>query len=88
VVTMGTEGAAWADEHGEGSAAPPAVDAIDITAAGASFNAALAISISEGDTLESAVRLANAAAAYSSTVNGAEPSLPTRAQAEALLLPA
>lgn len=85
VVTMGAEGAAWADEHGEGSAPPPPVDATDITAAGASFNAALTISIAEGRTLEDAVRLANAAAAYSSTVVGAEPSLPTRAQAEALL---
>jgi ribokinase len=85
VVTMGSEGAAWADDHGEGSSAPPSVHAIDITAAGASFNAALAISIAEGGTLESAVRLANAAAAYSSTVVGAEPSLPTRQQAEALL---
>ncbi len=85
VVTMGAEGAAWCDTHGEGSAPPPKVDATDITAAGASFNAALAISIAEGRSLADAVRLANAAAAYSSTVVGAEPSLPTRAQAEALL---
>lgn len=87
VVTMGVEGAAWCDEDGEGSAPPPKVHAIDITAAGASFNAALAISIAEGRSLADAVRLANAAAAYSSTVVGAEPSLPTRAQAEALLSP-
>jgi ribokinase len=85
VVTMGAKGAAWSDEHGDGSAAPPPVHAADITAAGASFNAALAISIAEGRPLEDGVRLANAAAAYSSTVIGAEPSLPTRAQAEALL---
>jgi ribokinase len=85
VVTMGSKGAAWSDENGDGSAAPPPVHATDITAAGASFNAALAIGIAEGRSLEQAVRLANAAAAYSSTVIGAEPSLPTRAQAEALL---
>jgi ribokinase len=85
VVTMGAKGAAWCDEHGDGSAAPPPVNTTDITAAGASFNAALAVSIAEGRPLEHAVRLANAAAAYSSTVIGAEPSLPTRAQAEALL---
>jgi ribokinase len=85
VVTMGSKGAAWSDEHGDGSAAPPPVNATDITAAGASFNAALAIGLAEGRSLEQAVRLANAAAAYSSTVIGAEPSLPTRAQAEALL---
>jgi len=88
VVTMGAEGAAWADDESEGSAAPPRVDAIDATAAGASFNAALAISIAEGASLDEAVRFANAAGAYSSTVTGAEPSLPTRAQAEALLVPA
>lgn len=85
VVTMGAKGAAWCDEQGPGSAAPPPVDATDITAAGASFNAALAISIAEGHSLEQAVTLANAAGAYSSTVVGAEPSLPTRAQAQALL---
>jgi ribokinase len=85
VVRMQAKGAAWSDGHGEGSATPPPVDVTDITGAGASFNAALAISIAEGRSLEDAVRLANAAAAYSSTVVGAEPSLPTRAQAEALL---
>lgn len=88
VVTMGSKGAAWADDHGEGTARPPIVDAIDTTGAGSSFNAALAISIAEGAGLENAVRLANAAGAYSSTVAGAEPSLPTRSQAEALLVPA
>lgn len=88
VVTMGTDGAAWADDESEGTARPPLVDAIDTTGASSSFNAALAISIAEGASLEDAVRLANAAGAYSSTVIGAEPSLPTRAQAEALLVPA
>lgn len=87
VVTLRAEGAAWCDDTSEGAAPPPRVDAIDITAAGASFNAALAISIAEGRSLEEAVHLANAAGAYSSTVIGAEPSLPTRAQAEALLSP-
>jgi ribokinase len=88
VVTMGAGGAAWCDEDGEGSAPPPPVNATDTTAAGASFNAALAISIAEGSSLADAVRLANAAGAYSSTVNGAEPSLPTRSQVEALLVSA
>jgi ribokinase len=88
VVTMGAQGAAWADDESEGTARPPLVDAIDTTGASSSFNAALAISIAEGASLEDAVRLANAAGAYSSTVIGAEPSLPTRAQAEALLVPA
>lgn len=88
VVTLAADGAAWADEHGHGTLPPPAVHAVDTTAAGASFNAALAIGIAEGQTVESAVGLANAAAAFTSTVHGAEPSLPTRAQAEALLQPA
>lgn len=88
VVTMGAAGAAWCDDDHEGSAPPPPVHTTDSTAAGASFNAALAISIAEGSSLDEAVRLANAAGAYSSTVVGAEPSLPTRAQVEALLTPA
>jgi ribokinase len=88
VVTLAADGAAWADGDNVGSSRPPAVHAIDATAAGASFNAALAISIADGAPLDEAVRLANAAGAYSSTVTGAEPSLPTRAQVEALLAPA
>ncbi len=88
VVTLGADGAAWCGQNDEGSSRPPRVQAIDSTAAGASFNAALAISIAEGRSIEEAVRLANAAGAYSSTVVGAEPSLPTRSQAEALLVPA
>jgi ribokinase len=89
VITLGAHGAAWADEHGDvGTATPPPVDAVDTTAAGASFNAALAVLLAEGRPLEEAVRFANAAAAYASTVHGAEPSLPSRGQAEALLLPA
>ena len=86
VITLGGQGAAWCDDHGFGSAAPPRVDVIDITAADASFNAALAVMIAEGAPLAEAVRLANAAGAYSSTVTGAEPSLPTREQVEALLM--
>lgn len=88
VVTMGADGAAWCDGDSEGSSRPPLVHAIDTTAAGASFNAALAISIADGAPLDEAVRMANAAGAYSSTVNGAEPSLPTRAELEALLVTA
>ena len=59
-IAAAIDSAAWADEDSEGGAAPPRVDAIDATAAGASFNAALAISIAEGRSLEHAVRFANA----------------------------
>jgi ribokinase len=62
------------------------VEVKDTTAAGDTFNAALAVALSEGAALEHALRFANAAAAISVTRLGAQASAPTRREVEALLV--
>jgi len=57
----------------------------DSLAAGDTFNGALAVALTEGQSLESAVRFAKAAAALSVTRKGAQPSAPTRKAIEQLL---
>jgi len=61
------------------------VPALDTTAAGDAFNAALAVYLGEGKTLEEAVFFANAAGALAATRVGAQPSLPYRREVEELL---
>jgi ribokinase len=85
VVTLGARGAVWSDGSTDGVTRPPRITAIDATAAGDSFCAALALAIVEGQPLPDAVLFACAAGAHAATVRGAEPGLPTRAQVEALL---
>ena len=55
-----------------------AVEVVDATAAGDTFNGALAVALAEGRPLESAAHLANLSAAASVSRLGAQPSLPTR----------
>ena len=61
------------------------VKAVDTTAAGDSFNAGLAVGLAEGMDIDSAIRLANATGALSTTKLGAQPAMPTREQAQALM---
>lgn len=85
IVTLGAAGAYVLD--GDGGRLVPAfkVSPVDTTAAGDTFNGALAVAIAEGKPLLDAVRFGNAAAALSVTRVGAQPSIPTRAEVEALL---
>lgn len=62
------------------------VEAIDTTAAGDTFNAALAVALAEGQPLEQTLRFANAAAALSVTRLGAQSSAPTREEVENFLV--
>jgi ribokinase len=61
------------------------VEVRDTTAAGDTFNGALAVAIAGGSAIESAIPFANAAAAISVTRLGAQASAPTRAEVEELL---
>ncbi|WP_028612613.1 ribokinase [Paenibacillus harenae] len=58
------------------------VEAVDTTGAGDTFNGALAVKLSEGSTLEEAVRFAVAASALSVTKLGAQSGMPLRAEVE------
>jgi len=62
-----------------------AVEVRDTTAAGDTFNAALAVALAEGAALEHALRFANAAAAISVTRPGAQTSAPLRREVDDFL---
>ncbi|SCB88445.1 Ribokinase [Bacillus wiedmannii] len=55
-----------------------AVDVVDTTGAGDTFNGALAVALSEGETLQKAIRFANIAGGLSVTKLGAQGGIPTR----------
>src|SRR5207302_1376246 len=61
------------------------IEVRDTTAAGDTFNAALAVALAEDKPIEEAIRFANAAAAISVTRLGAQASAPSRPEVEALL---
>lgn len=86
-VTRGGEGAVLI-RNGEtvASAIPPAVAVVDTVGAGDTFVAALAVALLEGQAPQAALRFACAAGACAVTRPGAQPSLPTRAEVDPLLL--
>ena len=85
-VTLGAEGALLLDDGEEvARAVPPQVDAVDGTAAGDAFTACLLVSLLEGRDHEEALRRACAAGAVAASRFGAQPSLPTAAEVDAIL---
>jgi ribokinase len=85
-VTLGAEGAVLVEEGEEVAwAEPPPVHAVDGTAAGDAFTACLVVSLLEGRPREEALRRACAAGAIAASRPGAQPSLPTAAEVDALL---
>lgn len=86
IVTLGAEGAVavWQDRSAYAPALP--VSPIDTIGAGDCFCGALAALLDAGETLETALPLANAAAALCTLKQGAIPAMPTRSEAEAALL--
>jgi len=85
VLTLGKRGAYWSTGEGEGFVATPSVTTVDTTAAGDCFSGALAVALSENETLENAVKFACAAAAISVTRMGAQASMPTRKEVVEIL---
>jgi len=85
-VTLGGEGAVLY-KQGREIARVPAFDVsvVDTTGAGDTFCGALAVALAEGQPPEQALRFASAAGALAVTRSGAQPSLPWRAQVDALL---
>jgi len=85
-VTLGAEGALLLEDGEEiARAEPPQVDAVDGTAAGDAFTACLLVSLLEGRDNDEALRRACAAGAIAASRFGAQPSLPTAAEVDAIL---
>jgi ribokinase len=85
IVKMGATGAVLVNERGEHFWPAFPVAAVDTTAAGDAFNAAFAFALADGQSEAEAGRFATAAAAISVTRAGAQPSMPSRPEVEALL---
>jgi ribokinase len=87
-LTLGAEGALLLEgERVVARARPPAIRALDATAAGDAFCAALVISLLEGLERDAALERACAAGALAASRPGAQASLPTSAELDALLTP-
>jgi ribokinase len=85
-LTLGAEGALLLEDGLEvARAAPPRVDAVDGTAAGDAFTACLVVSLLEGREPVKALRRACAAGAIAASRFGAQPSLPTADEVDAIL---
>jgi ribokinase len=86
-VTLGARGAVLVDEDGGEivRAEPPEVDAVDGTAAGDAFTACFVMSILEEREPEEALRRACAAGALAASRFGAQPSLPSADEVDAIL---
>jgi ribokinase len=85
-LTLGAEGAVLLEGGEEvARAEPPPVDAVDGTAAGDAFTACLLVSLLEGRSREEALRRACAAGALAASRFGAQPSLPTADEVDAIL---
>jgi ribokinase len=85
-VTLGAEGALLLDGGEEvARAVPPDVEAIDGTAAGDAFTACLVVSLLEGRDRAEALRRACVAGALAASRFGAQTSLPTADEVDALL---
>lgn len=85
-VTMGAEGAVLLEgERRVAEATPPAVQAVDGTGAGDAFVAALVLGLLERRSRGEALARACAAGALAASRPGAQPSLPTTAEVDAIL---
>jgi ribokinase len=84
-LTLGADGAILLhDNHEIARATPPKVTAVDGTAAGDAFAAALVVSILNGEDHAKALQTACVAGALAASRPGAQPSLPTAAEVETL----
>ena len=85
IITRGARGAVWMSPSGSGSVAAYRVSPVDTVAAGDAFCGGLAAALAAGESLADSLRWASAAGALATTIAGAVPSLPTRAEVEQLL---
>ena len=85
-ITLGAEGAQLLEDGEEvARAVPPRVEAVDGTAAGDAFTACLLVALLEEREYDQALTRACAAGALAASRHGAQPSLPTAAEVDAIL---
>ncbi|HZI53952.1 MAG TPA: ribokinase, partial [Chitinophagaceae bacterium] len=80
IITLGKQGAYFQNENLKLKIDAPVVMAIDTTAAGDTFNGALAVAITENMNWEQAIKFAVTAASISVTKMGAQSSIPYRSE--------
>ncbi len=86
VVTMGKAGAvAFRRGRPVAQASPPSVDVVDTVGAGDAFVAAITVALLEGAALEEALARGCAGGALAASRAGAQPSLPTRSEVDAIM---
>jgi ribokinase len=85
LITLGADGAVACADGLRLHAQRFEVPVVDTVGAGDAFCAALAVRLAEGADLAEALWFANAAGALACTRAGAEPSMPTRSQVDALV---
>ena len=86
-ITYGSKGAAlFSGGKKIAEAQPPTVEVVDTTGAGDTFSAAITVALCEGKDPGAALKFAVAASALAVTKAGAQPSLPMRADVEAILV--
>lgn len=78
IVTLGKRGALWVSEKGAKPFEVEAIEVVDTTAAGDTFNAALAVGLAENMKIDEAIIFANKAARICVSRNGAQSSVPSR----------
>lgn len=83
IVKLGDQGVALVTAEATQVLPAPKVTAVDTTAAGDVFNAALAVALTENADLPAACRFANRAAALSVTRRGAQAAAPSRGELDA-----
>jgi len=87
IVTRGSKGVFVNDTEEESYFIPGVtVKAVDSTAAGDTFTAALAVCIANGKSIAEAVRYANVAASIAVTKKGAQSSIPTYIEVEKIII--
>ncbi|HHV97224.1 MAG TPA: ribokinase [Clostridiaceae bacterium] len=82
IAKAGGKGAYIVERNKFFHAPAPKVNVVDTTAAGDSFNAGFAFSLSQDKELEEAIRFANAVASLSVTAKGAQEAMPTIKQVQ------
>lgn len=85
ILKLGEQGCFYLDGERQIHSPGFSVEVRDSTAAGDTFNGALAVALAQEYSLEGALRFANAAAAISVTRAGAQASIPTRDEVAAFL---